>query len=259
MIIIDAISMVLGLIIGSFLNVCICRIPKGESIQFPPSHCTRCDHVLKPKDLVPVFSYTYLRGKCRYCGEKISLQYPIIEVLNGLLYVISIRQFGLSGWGIMGCLLSSVMLVLTLIDWEEMILPTSVIMFGTVGAFICRGVMSYYQSDWQIMWEGVYGGIVGYLLLASVFYITLKVFKKEGMGYGDVRYLGMIGCFTSWTGVLLTLFISSIIGAIYGIIQLRIKKESVPFPYGPFLSIAGWLAFFYGDQLIAWYLGLFLI
>lgn len=245
-----------GLLIGSFLNVCIYRIPRGESINFPPSHCTNCKHTLGVLDLIPVISYMGLRGKCRYCKTKVSKQYIIIELLNGVLYGAAIYHFGLNISGIMACVFISIMIVLTLIDWQTMLLPTKIIKVGVIIALVLRVVDAYLSKDINRFIEGVYGGVVGYGILALLFFICLKVSQKEGMGYGDVRYLGMIGCFTSWQLVLLTLFSSSIIGSIYGVIQLRIRQKSEPFPFGPFLSIGALLALFYGESFIRWYIGL---
>lgn len=246
-----------GLLIGSFLNVCIYRIPKGESINYPASHCMHCKHTLGVLDLIPVISYLSLGGKCRYCKAPVSKQYMLIELLNGMLYAFTIYHFGLTVKGVMVCAFISLMIVLTLIDWRTMLLPTKIIVVGVVIALVLRAVEAYALADLSILLEGLWGGIVGYGILAIIFYGAIKVLKKEGMGYGDVRYLGMIGCFTSWQIVILTLFVACVIGSIYGVIQMRIRQKSEPFPFGPFLSIAAFFCVFWGQALLEWYIGLF--
>ncbi|MGL4737736.1 MAG: prepilin peptidase [Cellulosilyticaceae bacterium] len=252
------IFILLGLIIGSFLNVCIYRIPEGQSINYPPSHCQKCAHRLGVFDLVPVVSWLCLRGRCRYCGEPISPRYMGIEVLNGLMYGLAIAHFGLTVEGIMACGFISVVVVLTFIDIDHMLLPTGVTLVGCGIAVIGRGAQSVMSGDWSYLTSGLLGGLLGYGVFALLFYVCLWLLKKEGMGYGDVEYLGMLGLFTSPMGVFLILLLSSVSGAIYGLALYGIHKESRPFPFGPFLSMGGLIAFFYGNQLISWYFGLFL-
>ncbi|MEF9960652.1 MAG: prepilin peptidase [Niameybacter sp.] len=247
-----------GLIIGSFLNVCIYRIPNGESINDPPSHCQHCAHRLGVLDLVPVVSYLCLGGKCRYCGEKISPQYACIELINGLGWVYSFYHFGLSVEAVLACVFISVVIVLTVIDWRHMILPTGIIVFGSVVALLGKGLLSYIHQDFSILLKSLLGGAVGYGIVALIFYIAIWALKKEGMGYGDVRYLGMIGLFTSPSLVFLTLLIGSVVGSVYGLILLKKQGESMEFPFGPFLTIGALISLFYGDQLINWYLALWM-
>lgn len=234
----------------------IYRIPEGESTVFPGSHCTSCGHQLGALDLVPVFSYLLLGRKCRYCKTKISSQYMCIELLNAAFYGMSIWHFGFNVQGIMACILGSFMLVLTLIDIRYMLLPTSIIKTGVVIGLVGRAVGSCLQQDMSFLMEGLIGGLVGYLILAALFWGSILILKKEGMGYGDVRYMGLIGLFTSWQLVLLTLFLASVVGAVYGIIQLYVRKKSEPFPFGPFLSIGSLISLFVGNQMINWYMGL---
>lgn len=257
MMILLSVAFILGIVIGSFLNVCIYRIPEGESINLPRSHCQYCKHTLGALDLIPLLSYLALGGKCRYCKQKISMQYMLIEMLNGCLYVWAIANLGITTEGILACILISFIIVLTLIDMRYMLLPTNIIITGTVFALGVRGGISMLHNDLSILLQGVYGGIVGYVIVAIIFYASLLILKKEGMGYGDVRYLGMIGCFTAWQSVLLTLFIASLVASVYGIIQLYVRKRSEAFPFGPFLSIGALICIFYADPLIRGYLELF--
>ncbi len=251
-----SIMMILGLVIGSFLNVCIYRIPEGQSINFPRSHCRWCNHTLGVLDLVPVFSYIFLGGKCRYCKKKISPQYACIELLNASLYGMAAYYFGLTAEGVMVCAFLSGVIVLTLIDIRYMLLPQSIL--GTmVGiGLLLRGVISYQQGTMAFFAQGIIGGIVGYGILYILYYAGLFLLGKEGMGYGDVRYLGVIGLFTSWQSVVLTLWIAAIVGALYGCIQLYIRKKSEPYPFGPYLSIGGVVSIFYGTQIMTWYMSL---
>ena len=248
-----------GLLIGSFLNVCIYRMPQKQSIQFPASHCMQCQHPLSPKDLIPIVSYLLLKGRCRYCNRPISKQYPLIEGMNAGAYMLSIYIMGFNFEGVLGCIFCSLLLVLSLTDWRELLLPTVIIRFGVIVALGLRAGYSYWIKDWSYLIEALIGGLGGYLFLAIVFYLTARFYKKEGMGYGDVRYLGMIGCFTSWSGVFLTLFISSVMGTLYGFFQMKRKNKSTPFPYGPFLSIGAWVSFFFGTRILKGYLDLMMI
>lgn len=248
------IAMVLGLVIGSFLNVCIYRIPEGQSIHYPRSHCRWCKHTLGPLDLIPVLSYIFLGGKCRYCKKKVASQYIVIELINSLLYGMVIYWLGISMEGILACVLISSMLILSVIDMRYMLLPTKIIATSTALAFLIRAVVSLKTGDIHVVLEGVWGGLVGYGILLIVFYGALILTKKEGMGYGDVRYLGMIGSFTSWQLVLLIMFLAAVIGSLYGIGLLLIKKKSQAFPFGPFLSLGGLISMLWGDAMIHWYL-----
>lgn len=250
--------LIIGLIIGSFLNVCIYRIPNEESINFPPSHCQHCKHRLDVLDLIPILSYLCLKGKCRYCEGKISSQYALIELINGLAYVYCFYHFGFSIEAVLACIFVSVVLVLTLIDWRYMILPTGVVIFGSIVAILGKSALSYLHQDATIIIKSVLGGIIGYGVVALVFYLCIWILKKEGMGYGDVRYLGMIGLFTSPSLVFLTLLIGSVVGSVYGMMIYLKQKESLEFPFGPFLSIGALISLFYGENLIRWYFGLWL-
>lgn len=246
--------MIYGLVIGSFLNVCIYRIPRGESISYPSSYCQKCHHPLKPVDLIPVFSYLLLKGKCRYCKSKISSQYIWIEILHSLLYGLTVYHFGLNFNAICICILISFMTVLTLIDIRYMLLPTSIIRIGVIVGIMLKVIEGFMTNDFNSLRIGIIGGVIGYGLLAILFWCSIIILKKEGMGYGDVRYLGLIGIYTSWETVLLTLFIASIVGAIYGIIQCYLRKRSEAFPFGPFLSLGTLISIFIGPQIVFWYM-----
>lgn len=247
-----------GLVIGSFLNVCIYRIPRDESIAFPSSHCTTCGHSLQVLDLIPVFSYIFLRGKCRYCKSKISPRYMLVETLHSLLYMIVVAHFGLTIEAIIYCFLSSIMLVLTMIDFEHMILPTKIIIFGAIIGGILRIIQSILYKDYTILASSVLAAGIGYALFYTIFYVSKALLKREGMGFGDIRYISMIGIFLSPKLLIVTILLSAVIGSVYGIIQLYILKASKEFPYGPFISIGAFVSFLVGDEIINWYLTNFL-
>ncbi|OON99047.1 MAG: hypothetical protein ATN35_02385 [Epulopiscium sp. Nele67-Bin004] len=229
--------LIYGLIIGSFLNVCIERIPKNQSIWYPASHCPKCRYVLKIKDLIPVLSYITLKGTCRCCANKISLQYIVVETVNGVVYMLIGLTYGFSLEALLMCVLFSAILVLSIIDMKHMLLPTKIIVFcGSLGIII-RLCISYNLGSVYPFLQACLGGVVGYALLSFIFCASSIFLKKEGMGFGDVRYLGMIGIFTSAYVAVYTLFIGCVIGSIYGIYQLYVTKESVPYPFGPFLTM----------------------
>lgn len=247
---------IIGLGIGSFLNICICYMTEGQSISFQKSHCRWYKRAVGLLDLVPVLGYLYLGGKYRYCKEKVSGQYMLIGLLNGLLYGITIYRFDLTVKGVLACLLISFMIVLTFIDIKYMLLPTDIILTGVCVALVIRGIGSYIEGEMNFFLQGIWGGIIGYGIMALLFFICMYLLKREGMGYGDVRYMGMIGIFTSWQAVLLTLFIGSFIGSIYGIIQLSVRRKSETFPFGPFMSLGALVSIFYGVRFTQWYMNM---
>ncbi len=246
-----------GLVIGSFLNVCIYRIPREESIAFPASHCTTCGHPLHPLDLIPVFSYIFLRSKCRYCKSKISPRYMLVEMLHSLLYIVVAAYFGFSIETIMYCFLSSIMLVLTMIDFEHMILPTKIILFGGIIGVILRITQYILYKDYTILTNSILAAVIGCASFYTIFYVSKALLKKEGMGFGDIRYITMLGIFLSPKLLIVTILLSSVIGSIYGIVQLYIVKASKEYPYGPFISMATFISMLFGDEIINWYLSNF--
>lgn len=243
-----------GLIIGSFLNVCIYRIPRHENIAFPASHCTTCGHSLSALDLIPVLSYIFLCGKCRYCKSKISPRYMLVEIIHSLLYMIVIAHFGHTIETIIYCFLSSIMLVLTMIDLEHMILPTKIIIFGAIIGVIFRATQFILYKDYTVLIDSILAAGIGCASFCTIFYVSKALLKREGMGFGDIRYIAMIGIFLSPKLLLVTMLLSAVIGSIYGLVQLYALKESREFPYGPFISIASFLSVLIGDEIVHWYI-----
>jgi leader peptidase (prepilin peptidase)/N-methyltransferase len=243
--------LITGMLIGSFLNVCICRMPKGESVVFPPSHCPQCDYRIRWYDNIPLFSYLLLRAKCRGCGLHISLQYPLVELLNGLLTLALFLRFGPTFDFLVYFLFCSALVVITFIDLEHQIIPDEISLSGIVIGF----VFSFFLQghSWLNSLLGILlGG--GSLLLVAYGYQWLT--GKDGMGGGDIKLLAMMGAFLGWKSIPFIIFASSLIGSVIGItIMLIQKKDSkLAIPFGPYLAFAAVVYIFYGRQIIHWYL-----
>lgn len=247
-------AFLLGSIIGSFLNVCIIRVPEGRSIVSPPSHCPTCKSAIRFYDNIPVFSYILLGGKCRGCGERISPRYPLVEFLTGCLSVLLLLRFGPSLSYVVYLLFVSSLVVITFIDIDHRIIPDKIslpaIPIGFALSFLLPEV-TWLQSLIGILVGG------GSLLLVAVVYEAIT--GVEGMGGGDIKLLAMLGAFLGWEGVLFTIMASSLIGSVAGggymVLSGKGRKAAVPF--GPFLSLGAFIYLLWGDLIIRWYLGTF--
>lgn len=252
---------VFGLLIGSFLNVCIYRIPKGQSIAFPPSHCMACSTGLKPLDLLPVFSYLFLRGRCRYCGERISPRYPMIEALTAVIYCIAFWRLGWSLEFFAALYLLTVLIIVFFIDYEHMIIPNGLVIAGIIGgAATAVGNIFYPISFYgdRNLWNPLLGGVTGSGFLLLVALIGLLVYKTdEAMGMGDVKLLFPIGLFLGWKLTILALFLAVISGGagsiLLLILKLRTKKDAIPF--GPYIILGTFVSMMWGWDILNWYLG----
>jgi leader peptidase (prepilin peptidase)/N-methyltransferase len=242
-----ALIAILGLVIGSFLNVCIYRIPKEESIAFPPSHCAKCQHNLSPVDLVPVFSYIFLRGRCKYCNEKISIRYPLIESLNGLLYLIVYLKFGLTLSALKYCILVSILIVIGMIDYDTQFVFTSTTIFGAIIAVIFIIIQAIVYKTGTI--DLILGGLIGFGI------IGLIVFLTKGMGEGDIEIGTVCGLFLGVKGILLGLFLGIVIGGIVGIIilSLKLKKAKEKIAFGPCIAIGSLISMIWGVEILKFY------
>ncbi len=240
-----------GLFFGSFLNVCIYRMPRNESIVFPPSHCTACGTKIRPWDNVPVLSYLILRGRCRQCGEKISIRYPLVEILSGLLALAMLYRFGLTASFVIYYFWSCALLVITFIDIDYQIIPDSL---SIGGAVIGLGLVWWLPISYP---DALIGLGLGAGLLTAVIYGYYFLTGKQGMGGGDVKLLGMIGVFTGWQGVLFTIFMGSLAGTLVGVPWAFVQKKDMKtaIPFGPFLALGGLLYVLWGDIMINWYFG----
>lgn len=242
---------VLGIVIGSFLNVCIYRIPIEKSIVFPPSHCTNCKHDLKPLDLIPIFSYICLGGRCRYCNNRISLRYPVIEGLNGILYLLIYLKFGVTLVTLKYCILISILIVIGMIDYDTQFIFTSTTIFGGIiaGIFIIiQGAV--YKSG---ILDSLFGGLIGLGI------IGLIVFLTRGMGEGDIEMAAVCGLFLGVKGILLGLFLAIIIGGIVGIIILlfKLKKAKEKIAFGPFIAVGSLISMLWGVEILKSYWSFF--
>ncbi|RUM88206.1 MAG: prepilin peptidase [Thermovibrio sp.] len=245
-------SFIFGLLVGSFLNVCIHRIPKGESVVWPPSRCPKCGERIKPYDNIPILSYIILRGRCRNCGEKISLKYPIVELITGILTLGVFCKFGLSFDSIYYTLLVYYLIVVSFIDLETMEVPVRLSYFA-----LLSGILLSPFSSTQTFKEAVFGASFGAGIILFIIETYYVFTGKEGMGYGDANITAVVGAFLGWKMVLVTLFLASFVGALVGIalISLRKKSKELPIPFGPFLSVGALISLFFGQELINWYLG----
>lgn len=240
-------SVILGLLIGSFLNVCIYRIPRNESIAFPPSHCPHCNTNLKPADLVPVLSYLFLGGRCRTCKATISMAYPLVEALNAFLYGYIIYTQGVTAFSVLNCLLVSTFIVIAKIDYETQLIPNRlnaiIFILGTVNLYF-SGVHTYGL-------DRLYG-----FLLGGGFFLVLSFIA---MGGGDVKLMAALGWMFGVKGVIQITLLSFIFGAVIslGLLGLKIKGRKDAIPFGPFIVLAATVFMLWGDKVLFWYLSLF--
>ncbi|WP_341960828.1 prepilin peptidase [Planococcus maritimus] len=239
-----------GLVFGSFYNVVGLRVPKNESIAYPPSHCTNCDRRLTALDLVPVFSYMFLKGQCRTCGSKIHWVYPLMEAITAVLFTTVFLKFGFTPELIIGLLFVSMLVIITVSDIAYMLIPDKVLLpFGLV-LLVLRLIVPL--DPW---WDSLVGAAVGFSVL-----LLIAVLSKGGMGGGDIKLFLVIGLVLGTAGSLLTLFLASFIGAIAGIIILRVRKQGrkTPIPFGPSIALSATLVYLWGEQFIGWYVNLFM-
>ena len=248
-----AFAFIFGMVVGSFLNVCICRIPKDESIVSPPSHCPACSYQIRWYDNIPVVSYILLRGKCRGCAVHISLQYPLVELLNGILALFLFLRFGPTLAFAVLFLFCSALVVVTFIDIEHQIIPDEISLSGIAIGFICSFFLK--GHSWL---NSLLGILLGGGTLLLVAYAYQRLTGKDGMGGGDIKLLAMMGAFLGWKAVPFIIFASSLVGSLVGIsIMLLQKKDGkLAIPFGPYLAFGALLYIFYGKPLIRWYLGL---
>jgi len=243
-----------GIVIGSFLNVLIHRLPQGKSIIKPGSHCPNCGAPIAFYDNIPLISYLILRGKCRNCKSSISYQYPLVEGITGALFVIFYLKSGLSLVFITETVFSALIIVLIFTDLNHQLLPDVITIPGTIGGllFSLNGGLTTIGSS--LIGAGLGAGIV---LAIRELYFRLR--GEEGMGLGDVKLMAMIGAFLGWERALLTLVIGSFLGSVVGIIIIAKEKGDLrfPLPFGSFLGIASIFSLFYGEELISFYRSFF--
>ena len=243
--------LIIGLCIGSFLNVCIYRIPKEESIVFPASHCTSCGHELKFYELIPIVSYIFLRGKCIKCKSKISIKYPLIEILNGLLYLLLFIKYELSFNFIFYCLLVSLLIVISIIDLESKYVYSSTTIVGVLLAIIYV-IIGAYLGEVKIL-NNLLGGLIGYGIIFLIIILT------GGMGEGDADIAGICGLFIGIKGVLVALFLAIILGGIFAsiVLILKIKDRKSEIAFGPYIAIGTLIWILIGQKILTLYVSFF--
>ena len=278
---------VLGLVVGSFLNVVIYRVPEimkrnwrieceeflalddenadspvvpqtgshdgstAFNLAFPASHCPKCKADIKPWQNIPVLSYLFLKGACSNCREKISPRYPIIELVTGLLTALVAYLLGATGAALLGMVLTWSLIALTMIDVDHQLLPDSITL-----PLLWLGLLVNVFGVYTDLESAIFGAMAGYLSLWSVYWLFKLITGKEGMGYGDFKLLAALGAWMGWQALPLIIILSSFVGAAIGIIGILVagRDKNIPIPFGPYLAIAGWIAFLWGDQITSLYL-----
>jgi len=248
----DVLIFILGLIVGSFSNVCIYRIPRNESIVYPASHCPKCRSNISPKDNIPLLSYILLKGRCRNCKSKISIQYPIVEFLTGLIYLIIYLTYDLSVQTLIYIILSSALIIIAFIDLNEQIVSDVISLPGIVLGLILSFFVSYISFIDSALGVFVGGGIILIIGMGGS-----VIFKKEAMGGGDVKLAAMIGAFLGWRYIIISLFLGFFLGALVGIFLIlsKIKSREDVIPFGPFIVLGSLITLLWGEMIISWYLG----
>lgn len=278
-------TLVLGLLVGSFLNVVIYRLPKmmerewqnqcrdfltndGDiatlpnndskqepfNLMVPVSRCPHCGHKIKPWENIPVISYLFLRGKCSSCTANISIRYPVIELVTGLLSVAVIYYVGVNWSGLAALIFTWSLIALTMIDFDTYLLPDDITL-----PLLWLGLIANSFGAFTDLPSALWGAIAGYLVLWSVYKLFKLVTGKEGMGYGDFKLLAALGAWMGWQMLPQIILLSSLVGAVIGISMIVIhgRDKNIPIPFGPYLAIAGWIAFVWGDTINQSYLKLF--
>ena len=271
------VAVIFGLLIGSFLNVVIYRLPMqlniswremardilglkaevepGISVAFPASHCPRCHASIKPWHNIPVVSYLLLKGKCQSCSVKISPQYPLVELITGIMtgfivYHFLVQESGLTEQALLALLFSWSLIALTGIDFAHKLLPDNITL-----PLMWLGLLANTQGVFTDLNSAVIGGAAGYLSLWSVYIIYKKLTGKEGMGHGDFKLLAALGAWMGWQFLPMIVLLSAVVGAVVGIAGILAmgKDKQIPIAFGPYLAAAGWIALLWGHDILAWY------
>ena len=271
-------AFILGLLIGSFLNVVIHRLPimmereyqrdfysyfekspsaeeqkqlaETYSLVLPHSHCPKCNTVIKPWENIPIVSYLWLRGKCGHCGTAISKRYPLVELVTGILTAVVVWQLGFTWQALAGVFFTWALVALTGIDFDKQLLPDNITL-----PLLWAGLLINIWGVFVPLQDAVIGAIVGYLSLWAVFHLFKLVTGKEGMGAGDFKILAAIGAWFGWQSVLLVIPLSAAVGALVGITWTLVsgRDKNLPIAFGPYLAGAAWIAMLWGEQIVGWY------
>jgi leader peptidase (prepilin peptidase)/N-methyltransferase len=248
-----AFSGLLGLVVGSFLNVCIYRLPLDQSLVFPASHCTNCNRKLSWFENVPVLAWVVLRGRCRTCHAGISVVYPLVELFTGVMFAWAAWQYGPGLLLVSRLLFGCMLIVLFFIDLRHRILPNVITVGGTIVGFILSFVT---PPGWVSSLLGLVSGSLILWLLAEAY---LRLRKVEGLGMGDVKMLALIGAFLGWHLVVLTLAVASILGSLVGVGLILTGRGNMKLalPFGTFLAVAAMFAAAAGEPIVQWYIGFY--
>jgi leader peptidase (prepilin peptidase)/N-methyltransferase len=255
---------ILGLVIGCFLNVCIYRIPNKQSIMRPPSHCTSCGTRLRPIDLVPVFSYIFLKGRCRYCGNKVSAQYPIVEVLTAVVFVLMYLKYSLTVEFAAMAFLSCILICISFIDAEYKIIPNEFIVAGLIGGVFLFVYNLFHRVEMfgdRVWYNPIFGLICGSGFLLLIALLGARVYKSDdAMGMGDIKLLAVIGVFLGWRLTIISLLASVFAAAFASLLLIFFKGKSVKsvIAFGPYIAMGTVIAALWGKRLLDLYMGLFI-
>ena len=235
---------IFGLSIGSFVNVCIYRLPKKESVVSPVSYCTACLVPIRPLDNIPIISYLVLRGRCRDCNNNISVIYPVIEIITALLLLAGFFKFGLTFDFLVYFVLAPALVIITAVDIKHQIIPDVITLPGLVLGLVAGSYSIGYANSFM-----------GFLLGCGLFYL-LAILSNGGIGGGDIKYIAAVGAFVGWQKVLLIIFIGAVLGTFVGLFQIGFQKKTRKniIPFGPLLSVATLITLFYGNLLIKLYI-----
>lgn len=249
-------TLIFGLIVGSFLNVVIHRLPRGESIVFPPSHCPSCRAEIPFYLNIPLLSYVILLGRCRSCRAAISPQYPLVEALTAISFWLAYSTFGLTLHAAAAAVFLCLMIALAAIDLEHMILPDELTLGGAALFFI----YSFFNPEIGQL-DAVLSGLGGALFFAALFFFYLKVRKIEGLGFGDVKMALLMGLFLGLHRLAVAILLASLSGLLVGIFFIVFKKKDLKLalPFGPFLALGSYASLFWGNAILAWIGALWLL
>lgn len=246
-----AIAFLFGSLVGSFLNVCIYRLPKEESIVFPGSHCPACQAAIRPWDNIPILSFLLLRGRCRACGSPIAWRYPLVESLTGILFASTVSRHGVTPLALTLLAFLSALVVIAFIDLDHQIIPNAITMPG-IPLGLLVGVLLGEPS----VLDRVIGTLAGAGFLYLVLFFGSALYGQEAMGEGDLNLIALVGAFLGWRGVVITILVGCLAGSVAGLtlISLRRLQRREPIPFGPFLALGAIVAVFWGEQAVTWYL-----
>ena len=274
-------ALILGLLVGSFLNVVIYRVPEGLNrnwklqakqmldlpleqgegerfnILMPPSHCPSCKSAIKPWQNIPILSYVLLKGQCKHCHTAISLRYPLVELLTGLVFAVCAWKFGATWTAVAAMVFSAYLIAMIFIDADTQLLPDQLTLPLMWGGIVFHLAAYLLQADWGItnLVDSLLGAIVGYMSLWSIFQLFKLVTGKEGMGYGDFKLLAALGAWLGISVLPIIIIMSAVVGLIFALIMKVAKNQ--PMPFGPYLAISGWIVLVFSQpisQFIQWWL-----